>query len=84
MLRALGILAGLVALAGLYVRLAPSDPQRWHVPLTFNENRDFKNGVQRVVQAPGGLATLAALIGTDPFAGSVANGHATWIVRTPV
>ncbi|GHF71568.1 DUF1499 domain-containing protein [Seohaeicola zhoushanensis] len=84
MLKLVGILGLLVVAAAAYIRLAPSDPARWHVPLTFDADQDSKYGVQRVVQTgPDGLARLDALIGKPPLAGSVAEGHATYVVRTP-
>ena len=84
-MRWLGLFVGLVVAAALYIRLAPSDPARWHVALEFNEDKDFKNGVQRVVDiGPDGLARLDVLIGRAPLAGGVDEGHATYVVRTPV
>lgn len=88
MLRALAIAGALiVAGAAVYVRLAPSDPQRWHVSLEFSENKDFKGGVQRVAAiGPDGLARFDALARATPrvkvLAGSVAEGHITYVARS--
>jgi hypothetical protein len=88
---ALGLLVALVAFAG-YVRLAPSDPVRWHVaPVT--------EGAPGEVVASASGATLrlsgdgAALLTrldaialatprTSRLAGSVEEGRITWITRS--
>jgi len=72
-----------------YIRLAPSDPARWNVPLDFSSNKDFPGGAQRVVDTgPDGLAKLdeiaMATPRTERLAGSVEAGRITWITRTKV
>lgn len=90
MLRYLSI-AGAMILAGaaLYVRLAPSNPADWHVPLDFSENKDFKRGVQRVANAGAdSLVRLDAILSSTPrvsvLSGSAAGGHVTYVVRSLV
>lgn len=80
------VLAAVVA-AAAWVRLAPSDPARWHVPARVAEDKTFKNGVVRVVEAgPDGLARLDAVAMAQPrttrLAGSVDEGMVTWIARS--
>ena len=88
MIRGLAV-AVVLAVAGVagYIRLAPSDPVHWHVALTFDADRAFDNGVQRVVETgPDGLARLAAVAAAAPrtalLAGSVGEGRMTWVVRS--
>lgn len=81
------LIAGVIAL-GAYVRLAPSDPTRWHVA-PQGEARDMKTGVVRVVETgPEGLARLDAIVRATPrttvLAGSVADGIVTYVTRTRV
>ncbi|MFK7753098.1 MAG: DUF1499 domain-containing protein [Sedimentitalea sp.] len=69
----------------IYVRAAPSQVERWHVPLTFSEDKTFKRGVQRVVR--GDLAALDHIImasGAMVLDGSVEDGHVTYISRSKV
>ncbi|MEM8578274.1 MAG: DUF1499 domain-containing protein [Pseudomonadota bacterium] len=81
------IFLGLVV-AGLgYIRLAPSDPANWHVPVEAQSDRDFAGGALRVV--PAGEQTLAkidaaarALDRTRVLAGSVQQGRITYITRS--
>lgn len=85
----------LVAVAGLlaYVRLAPSDPARWHIDIAA---ADFvpPAGWAAFCPAPGtrefitgsSLASLAAVADAWPrttrLAGSVEEGRITWITRS--
>lgn len=86
---ALWILLCIVVVADGYVRLAPSDPVQWHIPLTFDADRDLKGGVERVVPAgPGALERLDQIIMATPrtkrLAGSAGEGHVTYVTRTKV
>jgi len=82
------VLAVVIAAAG-YVRLAPNDPARWHVPPEVSENNDFRAGVKRLTNTgPDGLARLdkVALLTprTGVLAGSVGAGMVTYITRSQV
>ena len=56
---ALWAVVALVVGAGAYVRLAPSDPARWHVALVSTESQNLPGGVLRVVETgPDGLQRL--------------------------
>lgn len=79
-------LAILVVLLG-YIRLAPSDPMRWHVATEINENKTFKAGVKRLADTgPDGLERLNAIALATPrtsvLAGSVATGMITYVTRS--
>lgn len=69
-----------------YVRLAPSDPARWHKPLKFTTDRTFPGGVQKVV--PGDLAAFAAIAlangDTQVLSGDVQSGRITFITRSAI
>jgi len=72
---------------GTYVRLAPSDPERWHVPLNVTEDRDLPGGAERVLPGEGDrLADLDRIARATPrterLAGSVEEGRLTYITRT--
>lgn len=74
---------------GAYIRLAPSDPTRWHVAPTGQADRDMQGGVFRVLEAgPDGLARLDAIARNTPrttvLAGSVDEGMVTYVTRTKV
>ncbi len=73
--------------AQAWVRLAPSDPARWHVDPEVTHDADLRNGVRRIV--PAGDDTLARLDGivmdtprTTRLAGSVASGRITYVTRS--
>ncbi|MEL7114795.1 MAG: DUF1499 domain-containing protein [Pseudomonadota bacterium] len=73
--------------AGLYVRLAPSDPTRWHIdPLTAPD--PGQGGVlQRVEGAgPDALARFETLLKSEPrtdhLAGETSEGRITYIARS--
>ncbi|WP_170330768.1 DUF1499 domain-containing protein [Ruegeria arenilitoris] len=79
------VCAGLL-LAG-YIRLAPSDPSRWHVAPVGETSRDMMGAVVRVVETgPDGLARLDVVARQSPrtsvLAGSVDEGMVTYITRT--
>ena len=84
---ALIIILVLIAGALAWVRLAPSDPARWHKPITAEADKDFNGGAIRVI--PAGEDTLARLNEialatprTEVLAGSVAEGRITYITRS--
>lgn len=81
------IALALVVLFGAYVRLAPSDPARWHVPPKHDRDRTFANGAVRVIEeAPARLARLDEIAKDWPrtkvLAGSVGVGKVTYVTRT--
>ncbi len=86
---ALWLLLALIVVGGAYVRWAPSDPARWHVPPVGEADRDMKTGVIRVVDTgPEGLSQLDAIVRETPrtvvLAGSVQDGMITYVTRTKV
>jgi len=79
----------LLIVAMMYIRLAPSDPTRWHNPPQVSENKDFKAGVKRLISpGPDGLARLNDIAMSTPrtsvLAGLVEDGMVTYITRTAV
>ncbi|SMC92996.1 DUF1499 domain-containing protein [Primorskyibacter flagellatus] len=83
---ALIVLVLVIALM-VYIRLAPSDAARWHVPLGFDTDETLTGGARRII--PGDAETLAKLdeiARTTPrtkvLAGSVAGGHITYVTRS--
>ncbi|MFK7868039.1 MAG: DUF1499 domain-containing protein [Roseobacter sp.] len=84
----LGLLG--VALVGLaYIRLAPSDPARWHQAIEARSSETLAGGAVRVV--PGGAAELQKLVTamqgverTQFLAGSVEEGRVTFVTRSRV
>ncbi len=86
---ALGLLLFLAVGMAAYIRLAPSDPKRWHVAPQADADRDLQGGVLRVVEAgPDGLARLDAIARAAPrttvLAGSIGDRMITYITRTKV
>lgn len=82
------LLAALIGL-GLYVRLAPSDPARWHSMPGELKDRDRAGGVDRIIEAgDGDLERLHAIaVGTPRtmvLAGSVEQGMITYVTRSRV
>ena len=81
-------LALLVAvIAGMaFIRLAPSDPLRWHQMPGAITDRDLEGGAMRRVE--GDLAALDAIIRDTPrtrvLAGSVDQGMVTYVTRSRV
>ncbi|MGI9368156.1 MAG: DUF1499 domain-containing protein [Ruegeria sp.] len=78
-----------VIVVGGYIRLAPSDPVRWHVAPRGDADRDMKNGVLRVIQTgPGGLQRLDGIAQNAPrtsvLVGSVDEGMITFVTRTRI
>lgn len=83
---ALWLLVAVAVLLGGYIRLAPSDPDRWHVA-PQGTDRDLPNGVVRVVETGSdGLARLSAIARATPrtrvLAGSVEAGMVTYVTRS--
>ena len=85
------LLVVLVLAVGLavYVRVAPSDPDRWHVMPDDVTDRDLEGGAMRVVDAgEAGLARLHEIITDTPrttvLAGSVDEGMITYVTRSKV
>ena len=76
------ILIAFIALA-VYVRLAPSDPDRWHVdPSLFAE----KGRAGILARMPGKLSDLDGAAQSTPrlsaLVGSVSDGHITYVARS--
>ncbi|CUH53270.1 DUF1499 domain-containing protein [Shimia marina] len=88
----MAIVIGLIVFlaAGLaYVRLAPSDPAKWHRDVQINHDSNSENSVRRmVVTGSDGLAKFAEIAAQTPntsvLAGSVEEGMITFITRTKV
>lgn len=83
------LLVTVVVVAMGYVRLAPSDPVIWHQVPDEPQDKDFANGVIRVVEAgPDGLAELDAIATatrhTDRRFGSLEDGMITYVTRSVV
>ncbi len=84
---ALGVILGAAAALALYVRLAPSDPARWHRPVTGTQDRDTPRSALRVrPAAPGALARFDAVARAAPrcrvLAGTPEEGRVTYIARS--
>ena len=85
-----GTLLVVVVLALMaYVRLAPIDAARWHLPVSAAEDLDMAVGAVRVVA--GDADTFAALNDaaldlprTHLLAGTAANGRITYVTRSLV
>ncbi|MDR9394943.1 MAG: DUF1499 domain-containing protein [Roseovarius sp.] len=78
-----------VGLGAAWVRLAPSDPARWHRMPSAITNRDLPGGAMRIVGAgQDGLARLDRIIRATPrterLAGSVNEGMVTYVTRSAV
>ena len=79
-----------ICVAGLaYIRLAPSEVARWHVPLNITEDADMPTGAQRILETgPGGLAQFDQIARDTPYttvlAGSVDDDMVTYITRSQV
>ena len=82
-------LLALLGLGAAYLRLAPSDPARWHVAREIAADEDLEGGVLRRVEAgPDGLARLDAVAQAWPrtrvLAGSVDEGMITYVTRSAI
>jgi hypothetical protein len=82
----LGLVLVAIVAGMAYVRLAPSDPARWHAMPENLAPGDLAGGAVRVV--PGDLAALDAIIRATPrsrvLAGDVAQGMITYVTRSRV
>lgn len=72
-----------------YVRFAPSHPEVWHVDPRVEGDKDFANGVTRLLTVgKDGLRRIHSVAGADPrtdvLAGSVEEGKVTYVTRTRV
>jgi len=79
----------LVVALGVYVRIAPSDPARWHQMPDGITNRDYDGGAMRVIGAgQNGLERLHEIIlrspRTEVLAGSPDEGMITYVSRSRV
>lgn len=91
-----GVVLGLVALAAVALRLVPMPPERWHVEPSEIENRPpAPNNIlmvgQNALRAEWDLAETATRLdevargsGARRIAGDLAQGHATYVARTPL
>jgi hypothetical protein len=84
-----GLIVLLVLVAGFaaFVRLAPSDPERWHVVPDVRGDETGAGEAKRLV--PGGQDAFEALHEvivqtprTRVLAGDVASGHVTYVTRS--
>jgi hypothetical protein len=87
MMKLLAVLLVVLIAAGLaFIRLAPSDPARWHQMPESVTDRDLEGGAMRRVE--GDLAALDAIIRdtarTRVLAGSVDQGMITYVTRSRV
>lgn len=83
------VLLVVLGLGMAYLRLAPSDPGRWHVARDITEDRNLEGGVlRRVETGKDGLARLDKVARNWPhtrvLAGSVEEGMITYVTRSAV
>ncbi|MBO9396172.1 DUF1499 domain-containing protein [Shimia sp. R9_2] len=76
-----------VALLAVYVRVAPSDPTKWHVAAQFDQNSDGENSARRIVDTgPDGLTRLNEIALSTPrttvLAGALEDGMITYVTRS--
>ncbi len=81
------ILLAAVAAMLAYIRLAPSDVDRWHRPIEARESKTFEGGAIRVIDARPDTLTRVNEAATDlprtqVLAGSVAEGRVTYVTRS--
>ncbi len=81
------IVLGLVVAAVAYVRLAPIDLDRWHVPVTATADKNGTGNAVRIIPAGEGVMArldnaMMAEPATSRIAGSVAEGHVTYVSRS--
>ena len=81
------LLLSLVVAFAAYVRLAPSDPSRWHISIPNEGDIDLVGGVVRIVpNSPDVFERLIKLMPKLPrtavLAGTVEEGHLTYITRS--
>ena len=85
----IGILLSALVMWLAYVRLAPSDPARWHVPVVAEADADMAGGAVRII--PGDAtrltrldAAMLALERTERLAGTPEEGRVTYVTRSSV
>lgn len=81
------LLIGLLLCLAAYVRLAPSDPARWHQRIAAGQDADLAGGAIRVVPAGSGDlervdVAMRALPRTLVLEGSVAASRITYVTRS--
>lgn len=81
------IILAVVFVIGGYIRLAPSDPARWHVEPQVTEDQDRKNAALRLVETgPDGLERLNEVALATPrtkvVAGWVRTDRVTYVTRS--
>lgn len=86
-MKVLWLIAALVLGFAAYVRLAPSDPERWNRPIEVDADRDLEGGAMRRVAGAGPrldrLDEIArATPRTEVLAGSVDDGRITYVTRS--
>ena len=77
----------LLGVFAIYVRLAPIDAARWHVPVTVAEDKDLAGGVFRVISMESDTLQKLDQIAlqsprTTRVAGSPKDGHVTYMSRS--
>ena len=84
-LTAIILVAAIVALL-VFIRVAPSDPDRWHRMPENVTDSDLDSGAMRTLE--GDLAALDAIIRDTPrtqvLAGSLSEGMITYVTRSRV
>ncbi|WP_299297718.1 DUF1499 domain-containing protein [uncultured Tateyamaria sp.] len=70
-----------------YVRLAPTDTARWHVPVDATTDKDMIGGAVRVVPGDAQMLVRADAVmqnvpRTTKIAGSVETGRVTYVTRS--
>lgn len=83
------IVVGVVVAALAWVRLAPNDPARWHVDAQVTADEDLPFGAKRLLDVSDvSLEALDAVIMATPrtsrLAGSVGEGHITYVTRSRI
>lgn len=81
------LLISLVVAFAAYVRLAPSDPSRWHIAIPNEGDLDLAGGAVRIVSnSPDVFERLIKLMSKLPrttvLAGTIDEGHFTYITRS--
>lgn len=85
----LWVLLAVIVVGMGYIRLAPSDPVRWHAEPTVTTDINTTGGAKRLVETgPDGLARLDAIARVAPRTrvlwGSVESGMVTYVTRSKV
>lgn len=88
-MRFIALIVVAVASFALYVRLAPSDPARWHVSTGDAGNRDFAGATIRTIPSdPGAMTRLDRIIRATPrttrLAGNPEEGMVTYVTRSRI